>query len=1057
MAFIKDIKETPEFTGDENINKVISNLDINEVTKLQRIGRFFKSLFSINNWDKWMNDRFTDIKDLSTGAYKAARTYSSYADSAAFDFNELKETFDPLMKGLRKDLKDTKIRPDHFMSLYFKAFRDQIRTQRGIRTGNITLDDTRKAIRKMHEMVSRDTANKMWAAKNAWQEWNEKRMESAVQNKVLSRDQAEAITWENPFYAAYDVLDKVGGDIEKAPTGGGEYFSVSRNAMEKMRGTQRDVGDPIDSTLKKDMEARALFARNFVAWKFIRDIIYKRGPAQIDVPVLKVVKSNKEALSWNSSEEGRTALATLKRLYGTNNNLYSGEELNKAIGRLEKGAPESSAVVEGQWNKREFDTITFFNKGKLERYLVPKEYADTLKTLSPMLHKNIVAKIITKMNSIFRQTVTTYNPAFMPINAMRDLHTAFVSGDTWRWFDVIPFVGEMPSHYRKALWRALKYQFAYAYDAPVPTRWIIEKMSRDGKQVYDKTRKELAWKNRLGDVVYTNDPTPDLKPFSRGELIRDIIEEYFNSGGSFGWVGSERQDVNLSRKSLLSQGSKLDWVNPFHIWMKTWDNLNEAVELAPRLATHQRQANLLQEYIDNMTSVYENFAKGEVSSSDVKKYLDKNVPAQYRDFVVGNIQDQIKITQRIRKGEPVDRDVRKQRDLLHKKAAFSGREATIDFKKAGNAARSINAFIPFFNAGLRGAGKFYSSLLDIRFLKPGKLEKGQRAELTRKFIRNLTKVAITTGVLTAVNLAWNGDDDETLRLWASIPDYEREGYWCWVYGYERDKETGRKIPLYWKLPKGPFGKLGNIIEHFWMKENGIPTKPTDDVVKDSVIEMFDPIGVSSGGGSALDRIINRGLPPTVKAILEQGSNKDYFTGKPIEGAYMQDKPPYQRYRKDTPAEWIEASEVLHNMGIEISPLRLQNMAKNIAGTMGSKPIDTFTMMTLVKRVHGNKGNQGNLQYNRVMAQLKKDYNNTRAEVMALKEKGKSGEAADLMFRFNQKTLQDYKDQLRTLGMTNPTKEVKGYRITHGKIKDVQKRRKRSAREKKRKYSFVGIE
>lgn len=65
-----------------------------------------------------------------------------------------------------------------------------------------------------------------------------------------------------------------------------------------------------------------------------------------------------------------------------------------------------------------------------------------------------------------------------------------------------------------------------------------------------------------------------------------------------------------------------------------------------------------------------------------------------------------------------------------------------------------------------------------------------------------------------------------------------------------------------------------------------------------------------------------------KAVVEEWVNRDIFSGTPIVSEYMKDKPSSMQYTKSTPQTLVQASSWLAKHGVEISPMRLNHIAKS---------------------------------------------------------------------------------------------------------------------------------
>ncbi|MCB2168416.1 MAG: hypothetical protein KQI78_12210 [Deltaproteobacteria bacterium] len=975
-------------------------------------------IFNLPSWtNQKFNDRFSPMKAISAEAYRLARTYAAYKDSAAIDFGKLQKSFAPVAKH-----------PDA-MTGYFKAVRDELRARRGfISPGYQHVADADPQV--YAENIAAEAANiitnheeyfaqhgigeqQLYEVVEAWKDWNWKRLKAAVDAGVMSAEQAENMHTQNPFYATYQVLEQLPDDIEKLPIkGSGEYFSVSKPFTGKIRGTERQVGDVIEATLQKDMEARALFARNKVARWFINDYINgpemaRRREALDDQIAPLIIKQNLTKAEANKLAELREE-REMTAIY----RVVDSTKAAQAWDARNLGVP---AILQGKWDKRTFDTISFFKDGELQRYLVPKEYAQMLKSLDA--HHAI--GVIRFMNDIFRKGATTYNPAFIPVNLIRDTSAMLAGDGSFNVWDLTPIridmntktklrMGRFWEQYAKALGEAFVYQFGYA-----PGAWVT-------------TKPMVKW---IGDHIKVNDGQATL-----GDQVTRSVDQYFASGGGMGFTGSEG-NLPKVRKSQLFNAGRLKKIGRMVNVFTAIDKLNDVVELAPRMATARQSHVVLRKKMERIDKIRRQFQAGSISKQEATRRMNKVIPNEAELARVSNLMTAFagvtpgsNLEQQIQ--ENVDRQLREIK-------ALQGREATIDFNKAGQWARVINAYIPFFNAGLRGSGKLLGALFDPRIHK---------RETRARLMKNWSMLIMTVGVLQAMHIAANYSDEETEELYNDIPDWERWNYWCWVIGSEYDENKGRDVPVYFKLPKGEFGKLANVMENVFLDIND---KPHDDHTEvfaramTDIVSLAEFAGFGSGKEEAFsaERIVNKVSPPMVKLILEPGSNKDYFTGKEIEPKWMKSIPEHKRYYKSTPVEWIALSRALYEKGIKISPLMLQNAAKNIGAAWGSRPLDTFTMKTLVRRFYGKRGGQKEIEASRLMYGTQTNYDQLRHQIANLFEEGNTSEAGALMLEWNSQVLPQLREDLIKTGYKDPRNAVKRFKITHIKIKKLRQRKR----------------
>ncbi len=344
-------------------------------------------------------DRLAPLNKVSKDAYKNARMYSAYKDQAKIKFDELKFYF--------KDVKNAEV----FITDYITAHRAMNRAERGFKNPNgVTLKESKSAIAEIERAYVKHggQVDDLKFARDAFQEWtHEYILKEAFESGIISKASFAKIEKDNNWYAAFDVLDHIPDDVSKIPVTGQEFFSVGNQKIIKgLKGTVKKIRNPIEGTIDKFMKAQQLFARNKVANSFIDD----KTITELFRPV---AASPKEA-------------AIMKR-----NGL--------------------KPVLAGSWNGKKFDTISRFKDGKMEKYLVDKELADTMKQLSTKQ----APKVVHALNSLFRKSATTAYLPFTISNASRDFLMAYTTAPVYKWSNPHKFVKD----WGKGFWEGAKHEF----------------------------------------------------------------------------------------------------------------------------------------------------------------------------------------------------------------------------------------------------------------------------------------------------------------------------------------------------------------------------------------------------------------------------------------------------------------------------------------------------------------------------------------------------------------------------------------------------------------------
>lgn len=89
-----------------------------------------------------------------------------------------------------------------------------------------------------------------------------------------------------------------------------------------------------------------------------------------------------------------------------------------------------------------------------------------------------------------------------------------------------------------------------------------------------------------------------------------------------------------------------------------------------------------------------------------------------------------------------------------------------------------------------------------------------------------------------------------------------------------------------------------------------------------------------------------GLP--LKIAVEQAMGKELFTNTPIEPEYMKQLPASMRYSANTSRTLIALSKIAADMGVEISPMRMQHLVKSTTSSTGKEwlKLSDYVLSTL---------------------------------------------------------------------------------------------------------------
>jgi len=440
---------------------------------------------------RWL-DRFHPLKKASPEGYDSARTFLAHKDVAGLKFAELIEG----MEGVRAY-------EDLFTS-YVTAKRAFTRAERGIKNPipkgggePVSLEQASGAIKSIEaEFAKMGKTEALNTAFKNFQNWADKYILQEAVGGIISKETYAKIKEGNEFYASFDVLDNLPKDIENLPSlSSPEYFSVAnQKAIKKMKGTEKRIANPIEATVRKFITAQGLYERNKVA---------------------NIVLNDLEKLNLS------------KRVVGS----FKQKQALK-----EKGI---DSVIEGHYNKKEFDLVSVFRDGRVEKYSVPKEFADVMKQLKPYQ----APKWIHMLNSVFRKSATTLYVPFTISNAFRDALMAYTTSPVYKGSPL--GIGGFAKDWAGGLAQGAKHEFLGG--------------AREG------------WRSKLNEYLGGS----------------DIATAYIKDKGSFGYAGNIR-NAKLAKADLFKKSGGRFIADVIRSPFDLIEKLSSTVELAPRLGVYKR-------------------------------------------------------------------------------------------------------------------------------------------------------------------------------------------------------------------------------------------------------------------------------------------------------------------------------------------------------------------------------------------------------------------------------------------------------------------------------------
>jgi hypothetical protein len=228
-------------------------------------------------------------------------------------------------------------------------------------------------------------------------------------------------------------------------------------------------------------------------------------------------------------------------------------------------------------------------------------------------------------------------------------------------------------------------------------------------------------------------------------------------------------------------------------------------------------------------------------------------------------------------------------------ALYAASEITVNFKRSGEIGRSIDAFVPYFNASIQGMSKIARAVYqDVQNIKEADGKKATLKAVTESFTY---RQIISSTILAAIVLALNSGDDDK-EEYAKLSSYTKNNYYCFHIG------NGKFI----KIPKAKeLAFLESVMERTWESSVWRNDKAFTDFA-DYMSNLFvppgmlDPFALMDGKINA-DDWMDFFLNPVTDTVLigtmaEMWANEN-FTGSPIVPSYLEDLPAEMQYTEST--------------------------------------------------------------------------------------------------------------------------------------------------------------
>lgn len=288
------------------------------------------------------------------------------------------------------------------------------------------------------------------------------------------------------------------------------------------------------------------------------------------------------------------------------------------------------------------------------------------------------------------------------------------------------------------------------------------------------------------------------------------------------------------------------------------------------------------------------------------------------------------------------------------KAFYAAMDITVNFRRNGINSKTLNQFIPFFNAGVQATDKMirYFTAEDLREMKfvggagdggdggdgTGKWVEVNGKERGRAIAGRVAFSAALSLIMAALVVAWSRRNKESKDDFDMLSNYTKNSYFCIWLG------DGK----YFTIPKGQnVAVLESFFERLLERTVGDNDHAfdeyysylTDSTLPSIVSDLAEyPVNVVANGVQSANDDFTTGFLGSLGAVGEMAqlrANKDYLN-RPIVSKQNEGKVPALQYTE-------KSSEMAYLLGkyLGISPQKADHFGKNILGWMWSYPSALF--------------------------------------------------------------------------------------------------------------------
>jgi hypothetical protein len=252
--------------------------------------------------------------------------------------------------------------------------------------------------------------------------------------------------------------------------------------------------------------------------------------------------------------------------------------------------------------------------------------------------------------------------------------------------------------------------------------------------------------------------------------------------------------------------------------------------------------------------------------------------------------------------------------------AMAARENSVNFMRRGEVGTTLNAVIPYLNAGIQGTRRMLREL--------------SSANTTSQKVEFGTKFALMYGAPMTLLTLYNLRDDKRKEVYDDISEYEKENNFLIITDAAEKNEDGKWDGVI-KIPLTP--GLGDVAQTFRKSIEGLKGQD-EEIFADIASQLLESVSVvplvEEKDGKLLpdtSGIMSTVTPQAIKPGLEWYVNKNFFTGIPTVPRSMEGIEPEEQIKPNTSKFAIELGQQ-----VGLSPLKIDAFIKGTFGELGAQ-------------------------------------------------------------------------------------------------------------------------